>query len=115
MTAGANITDYWTMGNKGANGGWYTAGTFLRADYMINPKFMVRVRNYLSQSFYSASSIFAKGDMVEGMPLFIRTGAELHYGKRWMAGAEIINQLSDPQYNTSRVNIKVGFKGSKFR
>lgn len=110
VSAGANITDYWTMANKGANGGWYTAGTFVRADYIIGKKFMIRARNYLSQSFYSASSIFEKGNMPEGMPLFIRTGAEVHYEQRWMAGAEIINQLSDPPYNTSRVNIKLGYR-----
>ena len=98
------------MANKGANGGWYTAGTFVRADYRISDKFMLRVRNYLSQSFYSASSIFKKGTMLEGKPLFIKTGVDLLYGKRWTAGVEIINQLSDPQFNTSRINMRVGYR-----
>ncbi len=112
LSAGGNITDYWTMANKGAEGGWYTAGTFVRADYLINDKLMFRLRNYLSKSFFSASSIWEAGTNVEGMPLFVKTGAELFYSQRIMGGVEIINQLSDPQYNTSRVNFKLGYRFS---
>jgi hypothetical protein len=112
VSAGGNITDYWTMANKDAEGGWYTAGTFVRADYLINDKFMFRLRNYLSKSFFSASSIWEAGTMVEGMPLFVKTGAELFYSQRVMGGVEVINQLSDPQYNTSRVNIRLGYRFS---
>jgi hypothetical protein len=101
VSAGGNITDYWTMANKDAEGGWY-----------INNKLMFRLRNYLSKSFFSASSIWEAGTNVEGMPLFVKTGAELFYSQRLMGGVEIINQLSDPQYNTSRVNIKLGYRFS---
>jgi hypothetical protein len=116
VCAGANLTDYWEMGNRpgGANGGWYTAGTFARLDYAISDKFMIRLRNYASKSFFSANSIFKGGPMDEGMPWFIRTGLEVHYGKRLMIGGEIINQISDPLYDCNRANLKVGFKVSKF-
>lgn len=112
LAAGLSITDYWKMGSDG--GGWYTGGTFVRADYLVAPKLMLRLRNYTSKSFYSASSIFGAGDNAEGMPLFMRTGLEVQYTPRFVLGVEAINLISGPEFNKTRMNFTLGYRISKW-
>jgi hypothetical protein len=110
LSTGANITDY-QMNDDIAAAAFYTAGTYVRADYLINDNFMVRIRSYLSKSFKNGSTILDMANSVEGLsPLFIRTGAEIHYKSHWLGGLELYNVTSYPGVSANRFNIRIGYK-----
>jgi hypothetical protein len=110
VSAGGNITDY-QMNDDVASAAFYTAGSYLRADYLIKDGLMLRVRNYLSKSFKNGTTILDMSNPQEGLsPLFIRTGAEIHYKSRWMGGIELYNLTNYPGVSESRLNIRVGYK-----
>jgi hypothetical protein len=115
VSAGGNITDYQMKDGipEGIYSGYafYTAGSYLRADYLIKDGLMLRVRNYLSKSFKNGSTILDMSNPQEGLsPLFIRTGAEIHFKSRWMGGIELYNLTNYPGVSESRLNIRVGYK-----
>lgn len=110
VSAGANITDY-QMNKDVDEAAFYTAGTYARLDYLINDKFMVRVRNYFSKSFKNGSTILDMSNPQEGLsPIFIRTGAEVMYTKRFVAGLEFINAINYSGVSANRFNIRFGYR-----
>ncbi len=110
VSAGANITDY-QMNDDVDESAFYTAGSFVRFDYLISDKFMLRVRNYLSKSFKNGSTITDMSNPQEGLsPLFIRTGAEVMYTSRFVAGMEFINATNYPGVSANRFNLRFGYR-----
>ena len=110
VSAGGNITDY-QMNVDVDESAFYTAGTYVRLDYLINDKLMLRVRNYLSKSFKNGSTIIDMSNPVEGLrPLFIRTGAEVIYTNRFVAGIEFINATNFPGVSANRFNLRFGYR-----
>jgi hypothetical protein len=110
VSAGGNITDY-QMNDDVDESAFYTAGTYARFDYLINDKFMLRVRNYLSKSFKNGSTITDMSNPQEGLsPLFIRTGAEVMYTNRFVAGIELINATNYPGVSANRFNLRFGYR-----
>lgn len=110
VSAGANITDY-QMNDDIAFAAFYTAGSYLRADYLINDVFMIRVRSYLSKAFKNGETVLNMGTSVKGLsPVFIRTGAEVHYKSRWLGGVELYSLANYPGVSESRFNIRIGYK-----
>jgi hypothetical protein len=110
VSAGANLTDY-QMNEDIASAAFYTAGTYARLDYLINDKFMLRVRNYLSKSFKNGTRILEMTNSVDGLsPLFIRTGAEVMYTNRFVAGIELINATNYPGVSANRFNLRFGYR-----
>ena len=110
VSAGGNITDY-QMNVDVDESAFYTAGTYVRLDYLINDKLMLRVRNYLSKSFKNGSTIIDMSNPVEGLrPLFIRTGAEVIYTNRFVAGMEFINATNYPGVSANRFNLRFGYR-----
>lgn len=115
VSAGGNITDYQMKDGipEGIYSGYafYTAGSYVRADYLIQDGLMLRFRSYLSKSFKNGTTILDMSNPQEGLsPLFIRTGAEVHYKSRWMGGIELYNVTNYPGVSESRLNIRIGYK-----
>lgn len=110
VSVGANITDY-QMNEDVDNSAFYTAGTYARFDYLINDKLMLRIRNYLSKSFKNGSTILDMSNPTEGLsPIFVRTGAEVMYTKRFVLGMELINATNYPGVSANRFNIRIGYR-----
>lgn len=110
VSAGGNITDY-QMNVDVDESAFYTAGTYVRLDYLINDKLMLRVRNYLSKSFKNGSTIIDMSNPVEGLrPLFIRTGAEVIYTNRFVAAIEFINATNYLGVSANRFNLRFGYR-----
>lgn len=112
VSAGINITDY--MFNDKvtpSSHAFYTGGSYARIDYLINDKLMLRARNYISISFANGSQILDMSNSIDGLnPLFVRTGVEVIYTKRFVAGIEFINVHNYPGVSAERFNIRLGYR-----
>jgi hypothetical protein len=112
VTAGVNATDF-VFNEKVTTSGYafYTAGSYARADYLINGKFLLRVRNYVSKSVKNGSRILDMTNSIDGLsPLFIKTGADVIYLSRFVAGAEYITVTSYPGISANRFNLRLGYR-----
>lgn len=110
VSAGLNASDYYTymipvkVNNISLtkNPWFYTVGSFARADYALNEKFLLRVRNHIS--------LYTVEDFDKQAPLFIKTGVELISIKGLFVGAEYVAMTNYFQSTTNSLNFRLGFR-----
>lgn len=114
VAAGINVSDYYVFhipvpaiySQYSADGEYVTGGSFLRADYAFNDKIMLRVRNYVSQSFQNNGDKNIK-------PIFIKTGIEAVSGKGLFIGAEYVLMTKFLDTQRGSLNLRLGYKFEK--
>ena len=114
ITAGIHLADYYVFhipvpaiyNQYSADAEYVTVGSFLRADYALNDKFMLRLRNCISPSVHTNG--------VKGIaPLFIKTGIEIISVKGLFLGAEYISMSRFLGTQRGSLNLRLGFRFNK--
>ena len=111
IAAGVNATDYYVYhipvpaiyNQYSADAEYVTGGSFLRVDYALNDKIMLRARNYISKAFQSNGNKDIK-------PLFIKTGAEAVLENGLFIGAEYVLMTSFLDTKRGSLNFRLGYK-----